>query len=93
MARPDRLASAAILALLLAGCGGGEAVEEVDSVRNETARQAEQIRAQAERIANQAESGVVEIERALENEAALTFENRGNLLNQTEPEPAEPAEP
>lgn len=83
---------AALLAplIVLAGCGGRE-----DPVAtNDTKRLTDQIEKQRALIERQTENGTAAIEQALENEQALIFENRGNLLNEAggnaaaEPEPA-----
>lgn len=70
-----------LLAVLsLPACGGGQ---EAEPPKNEAARLAEQIEEQGEQIARQADNGAAAIEQALENEGAVVFENRGNLLNET----------
>lgn len=66
------------LLLLLVGCGGGEQ----GPGQNDAARISEQIEKQSARIAGEAENGTAAIEQALENEGAVIFENRGNLLNE-----------
>ena len=72
-----------LLALLaLSACGTREAA---DPEVNEAQRVAEQIRKQGEQIGQQAENGAAAIERAMENEGAVIFENRGNLLNEVAP--------
>ena len=76
------------LALLaLTACGTREAAEPD---RNEAQRVTEQIRRQGEQINQQAENGAAAIEQAMENEGAVIFENRGNLLNQAAPEAPRP---
>lgn len=66
--------------LSLAACGGGQPAEPP---KNEASRLSEQIQTQSEQIAGQADNGAAAIEQALENEGAVVFENRGNLLNET----------
>lgn len=74
------LASLALAALAsLPACGSGE---QTATPGNDTARINNQIAAQAQEIAKQADSGAAEIERALENESAAMFENREALLNE-----------
>lgn len=80
MATPvPALLALAALAATAAGCGGRE---QPEPVRNDAQRQAEQIAKQADRLIKQAENGAASIERALENEGAIIFENRETLLNQ-----------
>ena len=74
--------------LALSACGSHEAAEPG---KNEAQRVAEQIQKQGEQIGRQAENGAAAIEQALENEGAVIFENRGNLLNQAAPDPAQNA--
>ncbi len=77
-----------LLALLsLSACRGGE---EAAPPKNEASRLTEQIQKQGEQIARQADNGAAAIEQALENESAIIFENRGNLLNETAPNAAAP---
>ncbi len=76
-----------LLALLsLAACGGREA----EPPKNEASRLTEQIQKQGEQIAKQADNGAAAIEQALENESAIIFENRGNLLNEAADNAAAP---
>jgi outer membrane biogenesis lipoprotein LolB len=76
-----------LLAILsLAACRGGEA----EPPKNEASRLTEQIQKQGEQIAKQADNGAAAIEQALENESAIVFENRGNLLNETTDNAAAP---
>jgi len=70
--------------LLLAGCGG----EAEAPAQNEASRLSDQIARQANQLAQEADNGAATIEQALENEGAVIFENRGNLLNQTGPNAA-----
>ena len=77
------------LTCLAAGCGGREQAEPAS---NDAQRQAEQLQKQAEAISRQAENGTAEIERALENEGAIIFDNRENLLNQVATNDTAPAE-
>ena len=72
--------------LALSACGSREAAEPG---KNEAQRVAEQIQKQGEQIGRQAENGAAAIEQALENEGAVIFENRGNLLNQAAPNAAQ----
>ena len=73
-----------LLALLaLTACGTREAAEPD---RNEAQRVSEQIRRQGEQIDQQAGNDAGAVERALENEGAVIFENRGNLLNEAAPD-------
>jgi hypothetical protein len=65
--------------LPLAACGTREAAEPD---RNEAQRVSEQILRQGEQINRQAQNDAGAIERAMENEGAVIFENRGNLLNE-----------
>jgi hypothetical protein len=76
------------LLLPLAACGSREAAAPG---KNEAQRVAEQIQKQGEQIGQQAENGAAVIEQALENEGAVIFENRGNLLNQAAPDAAQNA--
>ena len=71
----------ALFILSLSACGGGAG--EAEAPRNEASRLSEQIQKQGEQIARQADDGAAAIEQALENEGAVVFENRGNLLNET----------
>lgn len=80
-----RLGLLLIPAFLVTACGTREAAEPG---KNEAQRVAEQIRKQGEQIGQQAENGAAAIEQALENEGAVIFENRGNLLNQAAPDAA-----
>ena len=73
------------LAVLLAGCGSRAAPE---ASGNDSQRTAEQIQKQEQAIRNEAESNTSAIEQALENESAIVFENRGNLLNEAAPDNA-----
>jgi hypothetical protein len=66
-------------ALLLAGCGGDPAPPE----QNEASRLTDQITRQANQLTSEADNGAAAVEQALENEGAVIFENRGNLLNET----------
>lgn len=68
-----------LLLLSLAACGSGAGEEPV---KNEASRLSEQIQKQGDQIARQADNGAAAIEQALENESAIVFENRGNLLNE-----------
>jgi outer membrane biogenesis lipoprotein LolB len=72
-----------LLILALTACGTREAAEPD---RNEAQRVSEQIRRQGEQINQQAENGAAAIEQAMENEGAVIFENRGNLLNEAAPD-------
>jgi hypothetical protein len=65
--------------LLLASCGGGE---ERAPLANDAAAQQQAIENEARRLRDLAENQTSQIEQALENEGAIIFENRGNLLNQ-----------
>lgn len=69
-----------ILLVPLAACGSRQGAEPA---KNEAARVAEQIQKQGQQIERQADKDAGEVERALENESAVIFENRGNLLNET----------
>jgi outer membrane biogenesis lipoprotein LolB len=84
-----RLTFALIVAALAAGCGGRQ---EAETVGNDAQRQAEQLAKQAQNLSSQAENGTAAIEQALENEGAIIFENRENLLNQAAGNEAAPAE-
>jgi hypothetical protein len=85
-----RLALLLIPAALATACGTRETAEPG---KNEAQRVAEQIQKQGEQIGLQAENGAATIEQALENEGAVIFENRGNLLNQAAPDAAPDAAP
>jgi hypothetical protein len=76
--KPRRLIAMSVL-MLASACGGGE---EAAPATNEASRLTEQIQKQGEQIARQADNGAAAIEQALENEGAIVFENRGNLLNE-----------
>lgn len=89
-ARASSRFALAALAVLVPGCGGRD---QPDTVRNDTQRQAEQIAKQAEAITRQAENGTAAIEQALENEGAIIFENRENLLNEVATNEANAAQP
>jgi hypothetical protein len=71
-----------LLLLPLSACGTREAA---GPDRNEARRVSEQIVRQGEQINQQAQNDAGAIERAMENEGAVIFENRGNLLNQVAP--------
>ena len=75
------LICACALALLIVGCGG----RTPEPAGNDAQRQAAQIEKQAQAIQKEAESNTSAIEQALENESAIIFENRGNLLNEAAP--------
>ncbi len=62
----------------LTGCSGSAP----EAGENEAGRLTQQIEKQATRISREAENGTAAIEQALENEGAIIFENRGNLLNE-----------
>lgn len=66
--------------LILAACGSRE---EAAAPGNDTARINNQIARQAEEIRTQADNGAAAIEQALENEGAAIFENRDALLNES----------
>jgi len=70
-----------IMCVALGGCGSSG--ERSETVQNDSQRQADQLAKQAEALTRQAEDNTATIERALENESAIVFENRGNLLNET----------
>jgi hypothetical protein len=70
----------ALVTLALCACGSQQ---DAEPPTNEAARLTEQIQKQGEQIAKQADNGAAAIEQALENESAIIFENRGNLLNET----------
>ena len=78
------------LALLAAGCGGGEG-NEAEPLADDAAAQAERMENMAKGIAAEAENQTSAIERALENETAAIFESRNQLLNETADNQAEPA--
>lgn len=84
-----------VTSALLVGCGGAE---QAEPAQNDAVRLREQIEKQANQISSQAENGTAAIEQALENEGAIIFENRENLLNQAvaneaAPGANDPAEP
>ncbi len=67
-------------ATTLGGCG---AREEPAQTQNDSRRQEAEIVRQAEALDAEVESNVSMYEQALENETAIIFENRGNLLNES----------
>jgi hypothetical protein len=77
--------AALALCFLASGCGGQTAQAPAG---NDSQRTAAQIQKQEQAIRNEAESNTSAIEQALENESAIVFENRGNLLNEAAPDNA-----
>ena len=63
--------------ILLAGCGR----DEPETVENLSRRMEQQIDAQAEEYTNRAENFTAAFERSLENQQAVIFESRDDLLN------------
>ena len=78
-----------LLLPLLAACTG----RAPEPAGNDAQRQAAQIEKLEQAIKKEAESNTSAIEQALENESAIIFENRGNLLNEAAPADANSAAP
>ena len=75
--------------IVLSACGGQKQAEPAG---NDTQRQEELLRKQADNFRNLAENNTGAIEQALENEGAIIFENRENLLNQAATNDTAPAD-